>query len=601
MSRIKNLLTTIHRYYSSKSIQFMISISFTLVAIGCMVIMGVFLYTQFAINLRQTIIQENNQLVNQIVLNINNYTAKMRGISDSMYYNVIKNSDIAEKNLSGEMSLLYEANKSDLVSVACFDKNGNIVAAAPNANIKPGVAPKGQKWYNQATTIIENSHFSTPHVQNLFSDDKQRYHWVISLSRMVELTESGNTQPGVLLVDMSFSGIETIFRQMEDDEIGYVYLIDKQGEIIYHPKQRLIYSGIYHENNLAAAGYSDGIYEETFDGTQRQIIVRQVGYTGWRVISVIPNSAFSIGFSQMQMLIIAVTGIGIMLLVIVNSFVSSRVANPIKKLDKSVRDLEKGSVDLDIYIGGPYEIEHLGRTIRSAVDQMRKLMDDVVREQELQRRSEFDALQAQINPHFLYNTLDSIVWMIESGRQREAISMVTALASLFRISLSKGKTIIPVKTELEHARYYLHIQNIRYKNKFTVDMDIDPEIENCSTIKLVLQPLIENAIYYAMELMDGDGKITISGWRQGGDIFLQVKDNGLGMTQEKVDTLLSGKSKPGRKGSGIGLINVHQRIQIYYGKPYGLKIESEPDVGTKVTIRLPYNTPDSAQPSGVNL
>ena len=256
---------------------------------------------------------------------------------------------------------------------------------------------------------------------------------------MVELNDGGVTSRGVLLVDMNYSGIEQIFTQMTSENAGYIYLIDSSGELIYHPKQKLIYSNLYSENNLAAADYSDGIYEETFSGSTRQVVVKSVGYTGWKVVSVIPNSEFGVGFNQLRILAFTIIGLAILLLVVVNSFVSSRVANPIKKLDKSVKDLEKGNLDLDIYVGGPYEIEHLGKTIRSVVDQMQVLMDDIVHEQELKRKSEFEALQAQINPHFLYNTLDSIVCTIESDLPMEANSMVTSLSWYSLIS----RTTVP--------------------------------------------------------------------------------------------------------------------------------------------------------------
>jgi len=223
------------------------------------------------------------------------------------------------------------------------------------------------------------------------------------------------------------------------------------------------------------------------------------------------------------------------------------------------------------------------------VNQLRKLMDDIVKEQEQKRKSEFSALQAQINPHFLYNTLDSIVWMIESDRYREAISMVTALARLFRISLSKGNTIITIRTELQHAMDYLHIQSIRYKNKFTVETNIDPYIEDYYTIKLIIQPLLENAIYHAIEMMGGDGVISINGYFMNDDIYIEVKDNGLGMLPEKAESLLEAEPAAEKKGSGFGLKNVHQRIQLYYGQQYGLEIDSEIDVGTIVRIHLPAN------------
>lgn len=587
MGRLKSALGKLRGYLQGGSIQFVIAVSFTLVAVGGMLLIGVLLYTQFTQNLRQTVIQNNRQLVNQIALNINSYNARMRGISNSMYYNVIKKADLSEQSLNHEMSILYEANTDSLISVACYTEDGQLVAAAPNATPKSRLDVTQQDWFISANSVIENPHFSTPHIQNLFEDSSGRFYRVLSLSRMVELNFGGVTSRGVLLVDMNYSGIEMIFQQMSGEAAGYVYLIDKSGEIIYHPKQKLIYSGLYSENNLTAAGYGDGIYQESFAGADRQVIVKTVSYTGWKIVSVIPNSEFSVNLSQVRLLMSAIIGLAILLVIILNAIVSSYVAGPIKKLDRSIKELEKGNLDLDIYIGGPYEIEHLGKTIFSVVGQMRDLMDETVKDQERLRKSEFDALQAQINPHFLYNTLDSIVWMIESDRYREAISMVTALASLFRISLSKGKNVIPIGTELQHASDYLYIQSIRYKNKFITELSIDPEIQRCTTIKLIIQPLLENAIYHAIEMMDGDGVIKIRGYLKNGDIYIEVEDNGLGMMPEKVAELLSGAEVTTKKGSGIGLKNVHQRIQLYYGREYGLEIESEPDKGTTIRIHLP--------------
>lgn len=588
MKRQKPLFSRLYKYSRNRSIQKMIAVSFTLVSVTSMVVMGVLLYYQFAAKLRQSVIQENRQLVNQIALNINNYNARMRDISNSMYYNVIKKINLSQpQSLSREMSLIYESNSGSLVSISCFNEEGGLVSAAPNTNLKKNVDVTKQEWFIRAIDVIENPHFSTHHIQNLFWDSSQRHYWVISLSRMVELTFGGTTKLGVLLVDMNYSGIEMIFSQMGGDAAGYVYLIDKYGKIIYHPKQNLIYSGLFEENNITAADYKDGIHEEIFSGEGRQIIVKTVSYTGWKIVSVIPNNEIAMSFLQLRTIMYIIISMTIFLVILVNVFVSARVANPIKMLDQSVKELESGNLDLHIYIGGPYEVEHLGKTITSTVKQMRALMDSIVIEQENKRKSEFDALQAQINPHFLYNTLDSIIWMIESKQYREAISMVKSLASLFRITLSKGKNIIPIHSEIQHAQHYLYIQNIRYDNRFTVEYRIDPEINDYTTIKLIIQPLLENAIYHAMEIMDGDGLIIINGYRRGGDIYLEVSDNGLGMTEEKVAGLLSGQSGSGKKGSGIGLKNVHQRIQLYYGPKYGLEIKSELDVGTTVQIHLP--------------
>lgn len=277
----------------------------------------------------------------------------------------------------------------------------------------------------------------------------------------------------------------------------------------------------------------------------------------------------------------------IFILVFLNMFVSSRIANPIRLLEKCVKKLENGVKDVDVSISGSYEVQHLGKAIRSMVNQMHTLMDNIMIEQESKRKSELNALQAQINPHFLYNTLDSIIWMIENENYDGAIIMVTALAKLFRISLSKGKNIITVRDEIEHARNYLTIQNIRYKNKFTYNIEVDEKVLNYGSIKLIIQPLIENAIYHGMEFMGGDGEILVKAYAKDNELYIDVVDNGLGMLQDVANSLLTGESKIEKKSSGIGLKNVNERIQLYFGKRYGLEIYSEPDEGTTVRIHMP--------------
>lgn len=221
------------------------------------------------------------------------------------------------------------------------------------------------------------------------------------------------------------------------------------------------------------------------------------------------------------------------------------------------------------------------------LDRLRVLITEVYGSKIAQKEYEMKALQNQINPHFLYNTLDSIIWMVESEQYEDAISMVTALANLFRISLSQGKTIITIAEEFQHARNYINIQKMRYRNKFQVTFDLDPAIEKYPTIKLIVQPLLENAIYYGMESMDGEGEILVQGFANEGEILIHVIDNGIGMPPEQVNQLLTNGIYKRKRGSGIGLKNVDQRIKLYFGEEYGLEIRSEPDVGTRITIHLP--------------
>ena len=408
------------------------------------------------------------------------------------------------------------------------------------------------------------------------------------MARAVEITDGPYTDQGVLLIDLRYNSLEQLFDGMNLAKGGYVYLTDTNGNLIYHPDGQLISSGIVAENNDNTAMLKDGNYQEQWQGQTRMVSVKTVGYTGWRIVGVMPLDTVSLNAIKTRILIVFIIALVLFILTIINSYISSRITDPIKELEKSVNQIEEGNLETEVYTGGSYEIQHLGKSIQNMARQIRRLMDDIVAEHESKRKSEFDTLQSQINPHFLYNTLDIIVWMIENEKQSEAVKAVTALARFFRISLSKGKSIIPVRDELEHVRNYLMIQHMRYKNKFSYSIEAEEEVLGLASLKLILQPMVENAIYHGMEFMDGDGEIKIRAWKEEEDLYLSVEDNGLGMTEEQVERLFTDTGHvPSRRGSGIGVKNVNERIHLYFGKNYGLSIESEPDEGTTVWIHLP--------------
>ncbi|MEG1004541.1 MAG: sensor histidine kinase [Clostridium sp.] len=573
--------------YKNRSIQYIISISFTIIAVVGMVAFGQVLYVKF-IKINENLTSKNNEaIVNQVNINLDSYLRNVMKISDGIYYNVVKKSDLETDDINKEIKLIYETNKDFLASITLFSNYGEVVEGYPLKELKPSIDPRENEWFFNAVSKKENLHFSTPHVQNLFKDPRYSYKWVVSLSRVAPLTFDGQISQGVLLVDMNFSEIERIFKNTDISKSGYIYLMDGKGEIIYHPRQQLIYSDLMEENNSIAKEYDDGTLIEKFGDEKRLVTVKTVGYTGWKIVAVTPIDDITSSYSHMRIFIVFILFFGVLILTTINIIVSSRIANPIKELENKVKKFEEGALNINFLIkDGSYEVQHLGKAINSMVSQMNVLMDNIVTEQELKRKSELDALQAQINPHFLYNTLDSIIWMVESEKYDGAIIMVTALARLFRISLSKGKNVITVKDELEHVRNYLTIQNIRYKNKFNYTIDAKEDVLNLSTIKLVVQPLVENAIYYGMEFMDGDGEINIKAYKKGEDLFIDVIDNGLGMPEEVVSSLLKYDKKRKTKGSGVGLKNVNERIKLYFGNEYGLEVISEPDEGTTIRIHM---------------
>ena len=579
------------RYHRS-SIQMILSLFFTAVAVVGMVFLGLTLFLRFSASNNALLAENSQRVLSQVNLNLDARLREMMRFSDAAYYQVIKDADLAEEDIARDLELLYYTSRESLVSIAVFSDSGALIAAAPLAELKNSVAPERESWFDAAQERIENLHFSTPHVQNLFVDPDYRYRWVVSLSRHVELTRDGAIESGVLLVDMSYSGIEQICKDVDlgAGQGGYLYLVDGAGEIVYHPRQQLIYAGLLEENNAAAAAYADGSHNEVFQGQRRQVTVKTVGYTGWKLVGVVPSENLWDNYGQLLLFFLFIVFFSVFLLVFVNLRLSAWITAPMKKLDRAVKELEAGRETVDLKVDGPYEVEHLSRSIQSMVSTMRHLMDDILQQEEQKRRSELDVLQSQINPHFLYNTLDSVIWMTENDRTEDAVVMLTSLARLFRISLSRGSNIITVAEELEHARHYLTIQKMRYKNKFSADLSAEDGVESLYTIKLIVQPILENAIYHGMDYADGDGKICVRAFREGEDTVIEVADNGLGMPEEVVERLLdqgSAYAAAGSKGSGIGLRNVHRRIQLTFGREYGLTILSEPDDGTVVRIRLP--------------
>ena len=591
-----NKIQKLIQYFRKKNIRVLLSMCFTFVAVAGVLLIGTSLFIRFRTANEATVEETHKRIVEQVNLGLDSYLRSIMKVSDVMYFRVIKNCDMLEEGFNSDMNLLYEANRDSLVSIAVFKRDGSLVDAVPLAFLKQTAHPEKQGWFLDAVTKIENLHFSTPHVQNLFNDADYRYRWVVSLSRAIELTYGGKTESGVLLVDMNFTGIEQLFRNAKLGDTGYLYLINNKGEIIYHPRQQLIYSNLEQENNQVAAAYEDGSHIEEFLGEKRMVTVKTVGYTGWKIIGVTPMADMWKDTFQIHIFVLFILLFTSLLLFVANGFISSKIADPILELEKSVKELERGYLDIPIAIGGTHEIRHLGETIQSMVQQMRKLMEDIVIQQEEKRKSEFDALQSQIHPHFLYNTLDSIVWMVENERYEEAIVMVTSLAGFFRIGLSKGKNIITVEDELKHAKNYITIQSMRFRDRFTFQIDAQPEVLGMATIKLIIQPLLENAVYHGMEYLDGEGKIQVNAYLHGQELFIDVIDNGIGIPQEKIEELLKRDTIHRGKGSGIGLRNVHERIQCYFGEEYGLSIYSEPDEGTMIRIRLPQKqyTEDAA-------
>ncbi len=522
------------------------------------------------------------QSVNQTTSAVNNYLElikkKLTVVKDTI--NDCDSAADMEERISATIKI-----ESDIYAVTVYDEYGNII------NCVGGETPLKETIYKDLTfdsALFSSSGefaISAPHVQTMFEN---RYPWVITLACKTDRPILGNG--AYIAMDISFTEIAQYIDGVSVGRHGYCFIADDFGNIIYHPQQQLIFSGIKSENVSLLSGLSDGIHKS---GTTLYML----GTTSdgrWRVagISFIDSLMAE---RQVQIIIsIALSVLCCAVIAVITLLIYLKNVNaPVRKMTKAMRDFEKDAENF-VYSGGKItvsEFRELSESFGHMSRKIKQLMEQIKKDETTLRRTELRALQAQINPHFLYNTLDSIQWMCEQGKTEDAAKMVRALARLFRISISRGRELIPVKDEIRHAENYLIIQKYRYSGQFSYTFNVDASLENCLCNKITIQPLVENAIYHGIADMD-DGKIEISVQRaedDTDDILITVRDNGVGMAEEQCAAILA---KERSDSVGIGIKNVNDRLRIYFGEKYGISIKSELDVGTTVVVRIPSNAED---------
>ena len=325
------------------SIRYIIFIYFTLTALAASVFIGISLYTRLSGQMADTIQEENQILINQINRSMDSYLQTIMKLSDSLYYGVIKNADLSDGSIGSEITLLYDNNKDNIENIALLSKNGQMLESVPAARLKSNVDVIDENWFRNTLLKTENLHFSTPHVQTIFDGSESQYRWVISMSRAVEITNGPYTDQGVLLIDIRYNSLERLFDGVNLGNGGYAYLISSDGEIIYHPKAQLIDSGIVKENNRESAGLKDGNYEEVFDGEKRIVSVKTVGYTGWKIVGVTPLDGMSLNNIKTKLLMVFIIAFVLFILSIINSYISTRITDPIKELEKAVNEDRKST------------------------------------------------------------------------------------------------------------------------------------------------------------------------------------------------------------------------------------------------------------------
>lgn len=474
--------------------------------------------------------------------------------------------------------------RSDVTAITSYDpETGELTGAWTGHKVFKKDALANLSFNKEEMPELGEIVISRPHVESLLLNE---YPWVVSISTRIRQAD-GTEQ--IVVLDSRFSQIASYVDTVGVGSHGYCFIMDQDGTIIYHPQQQLIFAGLKEENTQNMTAHSDGSYEE--NGLIYTIRTRKG--SGWRIVAV--SFVDELIEDRLKDCLLLLAGLLLIVLAatIVSSVVLSRyISRPIHSLNKAMGEFEANAEGFSYEpVYGSLEVTSLSNAFGHLVIRIQELMNKVRNEEIVLRKTELRALQAQINPHFLYNTLDSIAWMCEEGRTKDAVEMVNALARLFRISISKGHELIPVEKEVEHAKSYLQIQKFRYKNQFQYSFEVQESCLGYYCNKITLQPIIENAIYHGLNRMIDEGFIEIRIFEDGDDVVFTVEDNGVGMTKEQCESILH-KEVKGQTG-GIGIKNVNDRVKIYFGEQYGMKIESELDEGTKVSIRMPKLKEDS--------
>jgi len=400
------------------------------------------------------------------------------------------------------------------------------------------------------------------------------------------VTVTKATQPGIILIDVYLKTIEKVFSTVRPGTLGFLFLADPAGDVVYAPVNPLVY-------RIPASFLKEGRSRSLFsiDGRVYQVLSTPSAYTGLSTVAVYSLDEALGGARLLGLFAFLIGALTFALAIGVSFWVSAGIARPIVKLRRLMEEAETGNLDVRFPDPPDDEVGRLGQSFNTMIAEIGKLLDQVYVEQQKKREAEFRILQAQIKPHFLYNTLDTIHWMAQEKGANDIVGIVDALTRLFRISLSKGRDVIRLEEELEHVTSYLVIQKIRYLDKFNYTIDVDPGLLASPVVKLTLQPLVENALYHGIKEKAGRGTLRLSAKRDGDVLVLTVADDGAGMTAEAVVALernLGQQEEP--SAQGFGVYSVHHRIRLVFGEAWGLSYQSTPGVGTTVTVRQPVRT-----------
>lgn len=395
---------------------------------------------------------------------------------------------------------------------------------------------------------------------------------------------SGSGVPdGVVLVDIRHDMIEQLVNRVSIGEQGFLYVVD-DNDIVYTPFSSIVY-------RIDRESYQrPGVETDTVTVAKQEYFIANhySAYSGWRVVGVVPGAEFSKSIQPVYQALGICLVVCLMLVLVVSVSISSSVTQPISKLSRLMAKAEEGDFSVRFSAMHRDEIGILGSSFNHMLEHIDELIHELYEEKQIRLEAQLKSLQEQIKPHFLYNTLDTISWMARAQGAMDVVHLVDALTNMFRVGLSSGRDYITLREEKSHVANYLYIQKVRYQDRLRYTIDIPEEYDQFVVPKLILQPLVENAIYHGIKCKRTSGLIQVTARTEGDTLLLQVRDDGAGIPAEKLAQIRElKKATDGEKKGGFGLSYIGERIRLSYGDGYGIQIESEEGCFTEVTVSLP--------------
>lgn len=535
----------------------------------------------------QTITKQINQNIDSYITYMDNIVSVISGSEDAQYYLFRESSDRGhEKRLLEQFRIILKG-RSDIKNIGLVCDEGNSLFNTGYQTENPDLDLSTQEWYKKAVESRGKSILTSSHVQHVIEGERP---WVITMSRGIANLVGSRASKGAVFIDLNYSAISELCDQNSIGDKGYVFIVDQDGNIVYHPQQQQLYNELQTENIDAVMNAKTDTVTVGKGEHEKIYTISRSEKTGWTVVGCMNVAELLKGSRQAQRVYVVCAAGLIVLALILSRLLARNITYPIQRLRDSMKKVQTGEFPtIDLEVSSENEIGSLTKSFNVMTHRIQELMAQNIHEQEQKRKSELKALQSQINPHFLYNTLDSIIWMAEGKKNEEVVLMTASLARLLRQSISNEDELVSIGQEAEYARSYLTIQKMRYKDKLEFQIDISPAIFGVKIIKLVLQPIIENAIYHGLKYKDSKGFLIVRGYQEGEKAVLEVEDNGVGMDEETLSHIFE-KHKVNYHSNGVGVYNVQKRLKLYYGEEYGIVYKSKKNEGTRAVITIPMET-----------